>query len=165
MDEKTDTLFVCEFVLDRKKFLSWGKENTRRAVNRIFQVFWCVFATAAFAAAICWKYYFLLVLCVYSLYRGLFRWRVLTARQYSLLAKNYGTENWVRRISFEEDSIVVAEGNLSQNLPCSELAKIEEAGSYIRLHEKNGTVIRLYSDCFVTGTWEECREHLLSYTD
>ena len=45
--------------------------------------------------------------------------------------------------------------------PSSELTEIEEKGSYIKLHLKNGDTIRLYSDCFVKGTREECKAHLL----
>lgn len=163
MSGNGDALYVCEYVVDRKKYISWGKDNAVSAVRLAFTVFWCIFAAIEFAVAIFCDLYILLLFCVLFLYRGLLRWRVLATRQYSLLAKTYGTENWVRSVSFGENNIVTAEGNLSLNTSCSELAGIEEKGNYIRLRLKNRTAIRLYSDCFVKGTWEECRAYLLRY--
>ena len=164
MDENTGTRFVCEFVVDRKKFLSWGKENNRRPIKRGFSIFWCIFAIGIFAAAIYCRLYTLFIICIFALYRGLFRWRFLTARQYSLLARQYGSENWTRKISFGDEIITVSDGNtsvLSVQTPCSEVTEIEEKGGSIKLHLKNSAMIRLYTDSFITGTWEECRAHLL----
>lgn len=156
-----DILYECEYVLDRKKYLAWGRENQNSPLKRGFTAFWFIFAAVVFAAAIYYEFYSLFIFCLLALYRGLFHWRLLTARQYSLLARGYGTENWTRRISFGEDNIVMSEGNVSVNTSCSELTEVEEKGNYIKLHLKNGNVIRLYSDCFVKGTWEECKAHLL----
>lgn len=158
-----DALFICEYVVDRKKYIAWAKDNASSGVRLGFTVFWCVFAAIVSAIAVYDGFYLLLLLGALFLYRGLAHWRVLAARQYSLLAKRYGTENWVRSISFGEDNIVTAEGNLSLDTSCSELTGIEEKGNYIRLRLKDRTAIRLYSDCFVKGTWEECRAHLRPY--
>ena len=103
------TLFECEYVLDKQKYLSWGKENHARSAQRAFSVFWCIFAALVFLYAVYFKFYVLLFFGIFALYRGLFRWKAITARQYSALAKQRGA-------------------------------------------------IRLYSDCFVTGTWDECKK-------
>lgn len=163
MDGEGNALFACEYVMEKEKYIAWGKENAGTPMRLGFTVSWCVFAAITFVVAICCELYVLLPFCVLALYRGLLHWRILTARQYSLLAKRYGTENWVRKISFGEDHIVTAEGNISMNTSFSELTGIEEKGNYIKLRLKNGIAIRLYSDCFVTGTWEECRAFLLQH--
>ena len=99
-----------------------------------------------------------LVFGIFALYRGLFRWKVITARQYSALAKQHGAVNWTRKISFGENEIVTEDGNVTVTNPYSEITSIEEKDNYIRLFLNNNTVIRLYSDCFTIGTWDECKK-------
>lgn len=137
------TLFECEYVLDKQKYL-----------------FWCVFAALVFAYAVYVKFYAFLVFGIFALYRGLFRWKVITARQYSALAKQHGAENWTRKICFRENDIVTEDGNVTVTNQYSEIIGIEENENYVRLRLNNNTVIRLYSDCFVTGTWDECKKWL-----
>lgn len=134
-------LFECQYVLDKKKYL-----------------FWCVFAALVFAYAVYVKFYAFLVIGIFALYRGLFRWKVITARQYSALAKQHGAVNWTRKISFGENEIVTEDGNVTVTNPYSEITSIEEKDNYIRLFLNNNTVIRLYSDCFTIGTWDECKK-------
>ncbi|MGN0401361.1 MAG: hypothetical protein ACI4HQ_03750 [Acetatifactor sp.] len=159
-DDRMNELFECEYVLDKKKYLSWGKENHARSTQRAFSVFWCVFATLTFIYAIYTKLYALVVFGIFALYRGLLRRKVITARQYSVLSKQRGTENWTRKILFCENNIVTEDGNVTVKNQYSEITGIEEKGNYIRLCLNNNTVIRLYSDCFVKGTWDECRKWL-----
>ncbi len=153
-----NVLFECEYVLDEKKYLSWGRENHARSAQRAFSVFWCVFATLVFVYAVYVKFYAFLVFGIFALYRGIFRWKVITARQYSALSKQRGTVNWTRKISFGENDIVTEDGNVTVTNQYSEIIGIEEKGNYVRLCLSNNTVIRLYSDCFVTGTWDECKK-------
>lgn len=153
-----NVLFECKYVLDQKKYLSWGKENHARSLHRFFSVFWCVFAVLVFIYAIYAQFYVLLVFGIFALYRGIFRWKVITARQYSALSKQRGAEDWTRKISFGENDIVIEDGNITITNQYSEITGIEEKGNYIRLLLNNNTVIRLYSDCFTTGTWDECKK-------
>lgn len=163
--KRMDTLFECEYTLDKKRFLSWGRENNANAPVWGFMVFWCIFAALFFAYAIYTKFYFLLVFCFFSLYRGLFRRRLLTARQYAVLSKRHGTESWTRKVSFSESGIVTSDGNVTVNNLYSELRRIEEKNGYIKLYLKHNTVIRLYSDCFTTGTWDECRKYIAGMSE
>lgn len=153
-----DILFECEYVLDKEKYLAWGRESYSAPFTWASTVFlWIIVAALIYYDRIfCFVGFVTL-----ALYHSLFSWRTLTARQYSLLARKYGTENWTMKISFGEDSIVTSEGNISVSTSYSELTLIEEKGNYIKLHLKNQYAIRLYSDCFVKGTWEECKAHLL----
>ena len=107
-----NVLFECEYVLDKKKFLSWGRENHAHWAQLAFSVFWCVFAALVFAYAVYVKFYAFFVFGIFALYRGLFRWKVITARQYSALAKQHGAVNWTRKISFGENEIVTEDGNV-----------------------------------------------------
>lgn len=155
-----EILYECEYTLDKKKYLSWGRENNATPGRRGFMILWLIFAAVFFGYAVYTKLYFLLVFFLFALYRSLFRWRVLTARQYSILSKRYGTENWTRKISFSENGIVTTDGNVTVNNLYSEVNRVEEKNGYIKLYLNNNTVIRLYSDCFVTGTWDECRKYI-----
>ena len=152
------TLFECEYVLDKQKYLSWGKENHARSAQRAFSVFWCIFAALVFLYAVYFKFYVFLWFGIFALYRGLFRRKVITARQYSVLSKQRGAENWTRKICFRENDIVTEDGNVTVTNQYSEIIGIEENENYVRLRLNNNTVIRLYSDCFVTGTWDECKK-------
>lgn len=152
------TLFECEYVLDKQKYLSWGKENHARSAQRAFSVFWCIFAALVFLYAVYFKFYVFLWFGIFALYRGLFRRKVITARQYSILSKQRGAENWTRKICFRENDIVTEDGNVTVTNQYSEIIGIEENENYVRLRLNNNTVIRLYSDCFVTGTWDECKK-------
>ena len=153
-----NVLFVCEYVLDQKKYLSWGKENQESSLHRSIKAFWCVFAVLVFIYAIYVQFYVLIVFSIFALYRGMFRWKVITARQYAALSKQRGSENWTRRISFGENHIVTEDGNVTITDQYSEITGIEEKDNYIRLLLNNNTAIRLYSDCFTTGTWSECKK-------
>lgn len=87
-----DTSFQCAFTVDKKKYLFWAKENNAYPARRAFTVLWCVIAAALFACALYTKRYLLLWFFLFAVYRAFFRYRLLAERQYSLLAKHYGTE-------------------------------------------------------------------------
>lgn len=57
-----------------------------------FTVLWCIIAAALFSCALYTKRYLLLWFFLFAVYRAFFRYRLLAERQYSLLAKQYGTE-------------------------------------------------------------------------
>ena len=138
------TLFECEYVLDKQKYLSWGKENHARSAQRAFSVFWCIFAALVFLYAVYFKFYVFLWFGIFALYRGLFRRKVITARQYSILSKQRGAENWTRKICFRENDIVTEDGNVTVTNQYSEIIGIEENENYVRLRLNNNTVIRLF---------------------
>lgn len=155
-----DVLFQCTFTVDKKRYLSWARENNAYPIRRALTICWCAIAAALLACALYTRWYVLLWFFLFAVYRAFFRYRLLAVRQYSLLSRQYGTENWTRSISFEEGNIVTAEGSLSINTPYTDVTGIAEKDGYIRLLLKNKNVIRLYSDCFTTGTWEECRDYI-----
>lgn len=155
-----NVLFQCAFTVDKKKYLSWARENSAYPVNRAFTVCWCVMAAALLLCTLYTEWYVLLWFFLFAVYRAFFRSRLLAVRQYSLLSGQYGTENWTRTISFGENNLVTAEGSLSINTPYDDIAGIEEKDGYIRLLLKNKSVLRLYADCFTIGTWKECRSHI-----
>lgn len=155
-----DNLFSCEFTLTKEKYLSWAKENNLYKKRKIVTAMWCAITLIIIAVAIWVNFLPLLVLTLYTLYRAFFRWRLLTAKQYDELAKGYGGSDWTRCVSFDDEHIYVKEANLSAEYDYSKLERIEENGSYIKLHFANGTVIRLYADKFTQGTWDECKAFL-----
>lgn len=115
---------------------------------------WCLFLVSAMGSLLFG------ILALFCIYRAFFRIFVIARVQYRRLAQLNGGENWVRRIAFEEDGIILTEGDSSYHVAYSEIVNIREKGNKIWLDAANKTVLRLYKDAFVESDWEECRQHL-----
>lgn len=72
----------------------------------------------------------------------------------------YETENWIQKVVFQEDDIVLTEGNVTVRFTYSNIANIRDKGNkvWITFHDK--TVIRLYKDAFIDSDWEACKSKL-----
>ena len=99
----------------------------------------------------------LLTLCLYMVVLRIFP---ITSAQYKRMSKIYGEENWTRTIEFGEDCISLSEGTISAKYQYKDIMSIREKGNKIWLTARNRTVLRLYKDAFVDGTWEECKSLL-----
>lgn len=164
MDGEGNALFACEFTVDKEKFLAWRKRGFFSSKRKQYFLFPLVYAAVLFALMIYMQEYGLLAIaCVAVAYFVLFRRRLIVLKQYDLLAKICGAQNWTRKVSFLENGFVTVNGNTTLNTSYSELSGIKEEANFIQLIQRNGLVIQLYSDCFVTGTWEECRVFLLQH--
>lgn len=157
--------YKCSYTLDRRMYFQWGAESRTRASVRVKTALWGVFAGGCLLLGIHNRNSVLLLLyfvffTLFGMYRGFLRWRVAASRQYSLLAKQYGGENWVRTVSFETDRIVLEEGNFRADYPYEDVLGVTERNGYIRIFLRGDTVLRLYGDRFVRGTWEDCRKWL-----
>ncbi|MCM1024856.1 MAG: YcxB family protein [Roseburia sp.] len=155
-----ETLFECEYTVDKKKYISWGRERLLHSPQLTFSIFWCAFAALILVVVIFTRMRLLLWFFLYALYRGLLRWILILERQYRLLANQYHAESWTRKYTLTDEGITLQEGNISINTPYSEVERIEEKADCLLLHLKDKGCFRLYRDCFVKGTWEECRDYL-----
>lgn len=155
-----------EYRITRKLYQTWLWENMRKPPKIYFFLFWVTFGLLITAMCIAMQMKFLFIFAVFCIYRAFFRDLLFAKRQYSLLAKRYGGENWTRTVSFEEKEIVTTEngaaGTVSHRVPYGEIARIEEKDNRAWLILRNKTVIRLYKDRFVDSSWDECRHFLES---
>lgn len=152
-----------EYQVTWKQYRSWVAENMVKGARLVMMIIWCLLAIlclalAVLAGSVTRRLY--VVLAVFSIYRAFFRIFIITRNQYRLLAKSYGGENWTRRIAFEEDDIILTEGNLTVRYDYSDIVGIREKGNKIRLDAADKTVLRLYRDAFVESDWEECKRKL-----
>ncbi len=150
-----------EYQVTRQLCRTWVLENMSKPPWLPILILWGLLAVLCVWGMFSTPFPGLLgVLALFCLYRLFLRNLIISRRQYSRLAKTYG-ENWTRTICFEEDKLVVTEGNVSSlQLPYSDIVSIEEDGNKVRLVHKSKSVVRLYKDKFIDASWEECRTFL-----
>lgn len=150
-----------EYKVTWKLYKSWVTENMLKGPRLVMMIIWCVFALASLAMVyVSWPklHLFYLALALFCIYRAFFHNFVVSKAQYRRMAQAYGTQDWVRRITFEEDGISLTEGNFSYKYAYTVIKEIREKGNKIWLFAANKTVLRLYRDAFVEGSsWEECK--------
>lgn len=152
-----------EYSVTRQLCRTWLWENMRKPPMLVILIMWILIGLL-----VLWGMFYtpftglFAILELFCLYRAFFRNLLFSRRQYNTLAQTYG-ENWLRTICFEEDKLVVTEGDVSVSslqLPYSDIVSIKEEGNKVWLILKTKKVIRLYKDKFVSASWEECRSFL-----
>lgn len=149
-----------EYKVTWELYCSWAIENMFKGARLALMIIWSVLTLVCLVLGIFVGgglriFYFAMML--FALYHAFFRVLVLSRSQYRRLSKAYGSENWIRRITFEEDGISLAEGNFSYKYNYGDIKTIREEGGKIWLMAANGTVLRLYKEAFVDSNWEECK--------
>ena len=159
-----------EYKVTKKLLRRWMTENMYKGVQLGMNIGWAIFGVLCIVLLIVDAvtptdhiiYGALLALCLYLAVLRIFP---LTAVQYKRMAKTYGEENWTRTIDLGEDCITLSEGTISATYQYKDIMKIREKDNAVWLTARNRTVLRLYKDAFVDGTWEECRELLRDRKD
>lgn len=159
-----------QYKVTKKLIRQWMTENMYKGVQLGLNIGWAVFGVLCILLLITdadtmtdyLLYGALLALCLYMAVLRIFP---ITSVQYKQMAKVYGEENWTRTIDFGEDCITLSEGTISASFQYKDIMSIREKGNKIWLKARNRTVLRLYKDAFIDGTWEECRELLHARKD
>ncbi|WP_167954786.1 hypothetical protein [Anaerosporobacter faecicola] len=159
MEEKV--LYQNSYELTKKKYLSWGRENAFTGKRRNFAIFWIGMAIVCMGLWIFTKILIDIVLALFCIYRACLHWRMVTSRQYDLLANQHGKVNWTRDVLFYEDRIQITDVEVSVQYKYEDVVGIKESENYIRLLLRNRMMIRLYEDAFVNSNWEECKAYIL----
>ncbi len=156
-----------QYKVTKKLLREWLTENMYKgfqlglnigwAALGIFSIFLMIFSCEDTADYVLFGV--IIALCVYMCWLRIFP---VTSVQYRRMAKIYGEENWVRTIDFGEDCITLSEGTISAAYAYKDIMSIREKGSRIWLTARNRTVLRLYKEAFIGGTWEECKALLIS---
>lgn len=152
-----------EFKVTRKRYMQWVLESMFRGARCVFMVFWSVFGGCllgiGFTGVMGFESLYI-ILGMFCIYQAFFRSMLMGFKQYLALARNYGQENWTRVIDFEEDGLVVTEGNVTVQLKYEDILSVKENEERILLQFKNKTFVRLYKDSFVGTDWPEVREKM-----
>ena len=158
-----ETLYKCEYNIDKALWTKWAKENWLKGRQLGFMIMWIFFMIGCLIIFFALRNPLYLFLALFCAYRAFLRWMVLANRIYTMMAKEYG-DNWIREICFTEDDIKMIDVKNTVAMDYSDIERIQESGSYIRIHLSNNKVIRLYTEKFTLGSWTECREFIESKT-
>lgn len=161
-----------EYKINEALVKTWAREyHIHGGKSVVTFVLWCFVALSSLFCAIlsfqmqtdwvtCYISVLFLILSIYKLFFARF---VIVRRQYKLLAKTYGVTEWTRSIEFSENEILISDHTSSMKYAYNQITKIKEKGNVVFLFLSNNGAIRLYKDAFVGGTWEECKQKILSH--
>ncbi len=149
-----------EYQLTKKLYRTWLVENMLKGPQLVMMIIWSVFALCmGVMAVVSYLQGFCILMMLFGLYRAFGRIFVIGSRQYKFWAERYGTEeDWTRTITFNEKEIELSEGCITVKYAYEDIVEIKEKENRIWLNARNKTVIRMYRDAFVEGTWEECKQ-------
>ena len=157
--EENNATIKNEYRVTWKKYLEWWLESKVKPPRLIIAIVWIVLGfvwlvlglVLDFGTAL---YFFMVFFCFY---RVAPRDILVLNRQYKSMAKSFGQEEWFRTIVFEEERVIVLEGNVTINIQYSDISEVKEKDNKVWLMLKDKKVIRMYKDSFVDSSWEECK--------
>ncbi|WP_316569410.1 YcxB family protein [Neobacillus sp. YIM B06451] len=156
-----ETVFQNEYTVTKERFMEWAKNPIQR---NYFSVFWLLFTIVTFVLSIYYFFihdtafsFFYLVLTAYCVYRGFFRTRMFTARQYKALTIVQQGKEWDRVIQFA-DTILVSDGNNTMTLQWNQIVKLIDQKNELILVFPKGMGIRLDKSGFTKGSQAEFLE-------
>lgn len=149
-----------EYVVTWKLFRTWLIESMTKGTRLRFLILWSILAVCSMLVFLADKSTLFLLMAFFSVYRAVIRNFVIGKKQYALMAKTYGGENWLRTVVISDADILVSEGNISIKYLNTDIVQIKEKDDkiWIVLHDK--MVVRLYKSAFTEGNWEECKKFL-----
>lgn len=153
-------MFENRYMIDKKRYFEWMKETSFSGKYLGFVIFWAIMAVACVIIAFAGDLLIGYVMAAYCAYRAFLHWAVITNNQYRRVTKRFGKKEWERKILFREDGIEVMDDTMSAKFAYKDVSDIVEKGNYIKIIGRKNMMIRLYADCFVDSTWEECREYI-----
>lgn len=118
---------------------------------------WVIFGLVVTGMAIALRFVAYLVIALLCFYRAFIRDILVAKRQYAAMEKSYGQKDWLRTITFDEEQILLFEGNISVSYKYSGISGVREKDNRVWLMCGDGKVIRMYKDRFVDADWEKCR--------
>lgn len=152
-----------EYTVTQKLYRTWALENMCKGIRLFFFISWMLLGLLCLWVSLSpFLSSFFRVMALFCFYRAFLRNLLAAKKQYQILAKTYGQENWTRTIVFEEDKITTSEPASAFWSSYSDIVNIREKSDKIWLILNNKTVIRLYKSAFINTTWEECKAAILS---
>ena len=162
-----------EYKITKKLMMSWAKEyHLQGAANIILFVLWCVVGIIGLGLIILfsviggeWINWYLSILFLFlSVFKLFFSRFVVWSKRYKLYSTTYGVNEWMRTTEFLEDEIVLTDHTSVSKLKYTNIKKIKEKNNIVMIFMNNNMALRLYTDAFVEGSWEECKDKINSMT-
>ena len=150
-------------VVTPELYKSWCLESMFRGRRLAFSIFWIVMLIFCSVCAILSKHILFVIYALFCAYQVIFRIFLVAKINYKNLVKTYGHENWTRTVEFLDDKICLSEGNIVMDLSYSNISKIIEKENVITIFFNNKTLVRVYKNAVVEGSWEQCKELLEKY--
>ena len=160
-----------EYKVNKKLMMSWAREyHLVGSANIVLFVLWSlagVIALSLMALYIVFggdwlDWYIASLLLFLSVFKLFFSRFFAMSNRYKLFSRTYGADEWNRTIEFLDDEISITDHNATNKLRYDSIKKIKEKDNSVMIFFHNSLGLRLYKDAFVEGSWEECRELLLS---
>lgn len=147
-----------EYPVTWRLYQLWTLESMGKGVQLVFSIIWYVMGLVAIGVVASGVFSVLFIfLALFCFYRAFFRYFLKARKRYKAQAKKFGTKNWLRTITFEEDRLTVSEGAVTTEYLYADLTGIQEKKDKIWLTYKNKTVLRLYQGAFVGTDWAACK--------
>ena len=157
-----------EYKVTKKLMMSWA--HLTGSADIILFVLWSIVGVGSLGRIILlsvfggdWVNWYIsilfLLLAVFKLFFSRF---IVMSNRYKLLAKTYGTSEWLRTIEFTDDEIISTDHNSVVKFQYTGIKKIKETKNSVLIIFNTNLGIRLYKDAFVEGSWEECKAKIYS---
>lgn len=147
-----------QYVVTPELYKSWCLESMFRGRRLAFSIFWIVMLIFCSVCAILSKHILFVIYALFCAYQVIFRIFLVAKINYKNLVKTYGQVNWTRTIEFFEGKIYLEEGNIKMDLLYSNIVKTIEKDDNMAIYFNNKTLIRVYKNAFVDGSFEQCKE-------
>lgn len=153
-------MFVNRYIIDKKRYFKWVRESSFSGVQLGFFIFWVIMA-------VCGGVFLLLdsapigyVLTAFCIYRAFFRWYVIAKVQYKRLTEMIHKKEWERQVVLGDEYVEVTDETMSSKYRYEDITEIKENGNEVKIIGKKKFTIRLYADCFLDSTWDECKDFI-----
>jgi len=159
-----------EYKITKRLVQSWTREWIVSGVSDvILTVLWALVGLMGIFMIVIlslhggdWLNWYLAVLFVLlSVFKLFFSRYITWMRRYGMMAKLYGTSEWLRTTEFNADAILLTEQGSTTAFRYESIKKIKEKKNVAFVIFQNGMGLRLYKDAFTEGSWESCKQLLL----
>ena len=159
-----------EYKITKDLIKSWAKEYHIHGASNVFLfVLWCVvgivgIAGTAFSIAlhtdwmVVYLYGLILLIAIFKLFIQRF---IIWSKRYKLYSTIYGVAEWIRTTEFLDDEIVLTDHTSVSKFKYSNIQKIKEKNNVVMIFMNNNMALRLYTDAFVEGSWDKCKQIII----
>ena len=162
---------INEYIVTEKRYISWMKRMQITGIYLLYDIFVGILLLLSLSAAVYAVFDFkknqiilplyltAILTCIYLL---LFHIPLMAKIDYYRYSKQMGGSNWNRTVFFDENEIVVEQKKNTQHYDYRSIAKIDDRDNEVWIRFSFGDHLIVYKDCFLRGSWEDCKDLLQS---
>ena len=160
-----------EYKITKSLVKSWAKERYfAGAADVVLLILWSIVGVCGVGMIALlslrggdWLDWCLAVLfTILSIFKLFLAPHIIWARRYKAMSRLFGVSEWMRTVEFAPDAILFTEHNATNTLRYENIKQIKEHGDVVMLLCHDRLAIRLYKSAFTKGSWEECKQLILS---